>query len=474
MAYAEDKPEPAEPTGRWLLPKSRLEFPFDKVRLDQMRSGLRGASAVLGDGVRALLMRILPEPEDAPPRRRRRAGRDTLENVPLMASIAIGIPLLVAFVVVTFYLQRGTSQQREALLDRANRAAETARQADAGEARIRWDEALRAAEEALVIAPDDQELMALRAQARAKLDALDGAVRPELVMLWDYGEGRGRKVAVSRMQVYALDPGEGQVTQHTLTQSRQSVTDDELTLIAYEGQRVGDEEIGKLRDIMWLGAGGAWTVDALLILTEGDRLLQHSVAWGLSWVPFDAQEGPNAVGVLRPYDGKLYALDPEGNQVWRFHYTGDGFGNVEGYFAAPAPDLSTAIDMVVDGAVYVLLANGQIYKFFGGEQQPYQLNGLPQPLSRPVALVSEGDATSGALYVADADAQSIVALTKSGEFIHQIKDPALSAGSASGNVLVGLETLAIDSESRTLYILSNGRLYAVALPPLPEPSSAGE
>jgi hypothetical protein len=391
-----------------------------------------------------------------------------------MASIAIGIPLLIAFVVVSFYLQHGASQQREALIDQAYRAAEVARQADDGEARIRWDEALRAAEDALVVAPDDQELIALRIEARDKLDALEGAVRPELVMLWDYGGGRGRKIAVSRMQVYALDPTQGQVTQHTLNQSRQSVTDDQLTLVAYEGQRVGDEEIGKLRDIVWLSAGGAWTVDALIILTEGDGLLQHSLAWGLSWVPFDTQEGPNDVRVLRPYDGKLYALDPEGSQVWRFHYTGDGFGKAEGYFAAPAPDLSTAVDMAIDGAVYVLLANGQIYKFFGGEQQPYQLNGLPQPLSRPVALVSEGDAASGALYIADADTQSIVALTKSGEFIYQIKNPALSAGSANGNVLVGLETLAIDSESRTLYILSNGRLYAAALPPLPDLPAAGE
>jgi hypothetical protein len=474
VAYAEETTEPAEPAGRSLLPKPLVEFSFDKARLDQMRSRLRGASAALGDGVRALLMRILPEPEVAPPRRRRRAGRDTLENVPLMASIAIGIPLLVAFVVVTFYLQRGASQQREALLDRAYQAAEAARQADDGDARIRWDGALRAAEEALVIAPDDQELLALRVQARDKLDALDGAVRPELVTLWDYGGGQDRKIAVSRMQIYSLDPVQGQVVQHTLNQSRQSVTDDQLTLVAYQGQRVGDEEIGKLRDIVWLSAGGAWAMDALLILTEDDQLLQHSLAWGLSWVPFDTQEGSNDVRVLRPYDGKLYALDAEGNQVWRFNYTGDGFGEAEGYFAAPAPDLSTAVDMAIDGAVYVLLANGQIYKFFGGEQQPYQLNGLPQPLLRPVALVSEGDAASGALYVADADAQSIVALTKSGEFIYQIKDPTLFAGSAGENIMVGLEALAIDGESRTLYILSNGRLYAAALHPLPEPPAAGE
>jgi hypothetical protein len=478
VAYPKEPFKPMESTRRLLS-----ELFLDRVRLDQIREGLRGVGAVLGDGARALLIRVLPEPEVAPTLHRRRAGRDTLENVPLMASIAIGIPLLVAFVVVTFYLQRGDSQQREALVDRAYQAVETARLAGSADARTQWQQALQAAEDALSIAPEDQEILALRDQARDKLDELDDAVRPELVELWDYGAGQGRKVAVSRMQIYMLDAVQGQVTQHTLGQSRQSVSGDQsngrpseapLTRVAYQGQRVGEKEIGKLRDIVWLSASGAWTADALLILIEGDELLQHSLAWGLSWVSFEIQEAADDVRVLRPYDGKLYALEPAASQVWRLYYTGNGFGEAEGYFMAPAPDLSTAVDMTVDGALYVLLADGQIYKFFGGERQSYELSGLPQPLARPIALVSEGDATSGALYVADAGAQSIVALTKSGEFIYQIKAPVLPGGSVDGSTLAGLEALALDQESRTLYILASGRLYSLALPPLPEPSATGE
>jgi uncharacterized protein YjiK len=77
-----------------------------------------------------------------------------------------------------------------------------------------------------------------------------------------------------------------------------------------------------------------------------------------------------------------------------------------------------------------------------------------------VALVSEGDAVSGALYVADAAAHSIVVLDKNGQFIHQIK--------ADGDALAGLEALAIEENSRTLYALAAGKLYALPLPPLPE------
>jgi hypothetical protein len=145
--------------------------------------------------------------------------------------------------------------------------------------------------------------------------------------------------------------------------------------------------------------------------------------------------------------------------VWRFALNGEVFGPPEGYFAAAAPDLSSAVDMTIDGAVYILLGDGRIYKFFGSEAQPYQPSGLPQPLERPVALASEGDALGGALYVADAGTQSIIALSKNGEFIHQIK--------AEGNALADLQALTIEQSSRTLYALAGGRLYALALPALP-------
>jgi len=438
---------------------------FGRERLHQGRQGLRRAGLALGDGARSLLTRILPEPEPELPRRKRRAKGSTVENVSLMAGIAVAIPLLIAFVVVTFYLQRNETEQRKALVNRARQTIDAARQAEGEEARARWEAAVQAAEEALVILSDDAEMLALRVEARETLDALGGTVRPELISLWDYGAGQGRRLATSRMQVYVLDLAQNQVTRHTLNQSRQSVNGDQLVLVAYRGQRVGDEEIGVLRDIVWLSAGGAWTSDALFILTEDNRLLQHSPSWGLSWMPFDSgaeQEGR----VLRGYDGKLYTLDPQQSQVWRFHFSGEGFGGRESYFLLPPPDLSDAVDMAIDGAVYVLLADGQINKFFGGEAQPLELSGLPQPLVRPVALVSEGDAASGALYVADAGAQSIVALTKTGAFIHQIQ--------ADGDTLSNLEALAIELDSRTLYVMAHGRLYALALPALPELSAPSD
>jgi hypothetical protein len=87
-------------------------------------------------------------------------------------------------------------------------------------------------------------------------------------------------------------------------------------------------------------------------------------------------------------------------------------------------------------------------------------------LVQPVAIVAEGDAASGALYVADAGTDGILALTKEGQFLYQIR--------ADGNSLSGLSALVLEEGSRTLYLLAGGRLYAVALPLLPEQSESPE
>ena len=452
---------------RWPVSNPLSRVPSQRERLEQAREGLRRTRQALGDGTHALLTRVLPDPELTPAQRSRRARIDSSDNVPVMAGIAVAIPLLVAFVVVTFYLQRSASARRDALVNRALEAAQAAREVQGGSSRDQWNEALQAAQDALLVAPRDREVLTIRDQARATLDVLNGVRRPEFLLLWDYGAGAQRRLAASRMQVYVLDPAQNQVTQHTLDPARQNVADDQLALVAYRGEIVGEGEIGPLRDVTWLKSGGEWVGDALLILTQESQLLQYSLSWGLSWVPFDTGLAHVSPSIIRPYGGKLYVLDRQENQVWRFAPSVDGFGPPNGYFAAAAPDLNRAVDMTIDGAVFLLMDDGNIRKFFAGEEQPFQISGMPQSLERPVALVHEGDVGAGALYVADADANAIIALSKDGQFLFQIQAPFVSSESTNSVVLAGMEALAVEEEGRTLYVLAQGRLYALGLPPLP-------
>jgi hypothetical protein len=456
----------AEVTYGNVITESRplIGFSLRGGRLDRTRRGLGQTVEAVGSGARVVLRRVLPDPARTGAWGRRQGRDSSPENVPVMAGVAIAIPLLVAFLVVTFYLQRGDSQRHEVMVNQARAALEAARLTAAGDDRALWNTALETAEEALLSLPDDEELLAVRDQARVRLDELGTVVRPDLTLLWDYGPGQERRLAATRSQVYVLDTVQDEVTQQTLAWSGANVSGVEPDLVTYRDLSVSDEPVGGLHDAVWLSAADPWIESALLILTEDNRLLQHNPSWGLSWVPMDSGLTTDSVRVLEPYDGKLYALDPVQNEVWRIPYDGEKFGPPQEYFTVPVPDLGKAVDMTIDGAVYILLADGTIYKFFGGESVPFNIRGLPGSLSRPIALVSEGDETNGALYVANADTQSIVVLSKDGKFINQFK--------AADEILTNLEALAIDQDTRTLFVLANGYLYAMALPLLPEPPTA--
>jgi hypothetical protein len=362
-------------------------------------------------------------------------------------------------VVASFYLQRSTTERHQAVVNRALTALEEARQASGEDAPNQWEAALAAANEAMQVAPEDERIVAAWTEARAKLDEFYQVRRPELITLWRYAPGENRRLAASRMQVFVLDPDQDQITQHTLNQARQRVASDELTLVAYRGESVGEHTVGELRNMVWLDGGSGGGGDVLLALTSDGGLLQHSLSWGLSWASLETTLLPENVGAIDAYEGRLYMLDVKEETIWRFPPAGSGFGKAEAYFEDPRSGLSNGVDMTIDGAISVLMSDGQIVRFFGGEPQPFEFQALPQPLVRPVAVVSEGDAELGALYLADAGAECIVALDKEGRFLYQIR--------AEQGLLADLEDLAIEKTSRTLYALANDTLYAMALPPVP-------
>jgi len=56
--------------------------------------------------------------------------------------------------------------------------------------------------------------------------------------------------------------------------------------------------------------------------------------------------------VIDAYSNKIYILDPTGNQIWRYTRRRDKFDGAQPY--ANGVDLKTAVDMAIDGNVYVL------------------------------------------------------------------------------------------------------------------------
>ena len=429
--------------------------------------GIVGAGAWLAGSAGALFRRILPGPEREARRRARAPRPIPPENRTVMATLAIAIPVLIAIVVALAYSSFGKEARFQRLIDKAQEEISLAESAGltSEEARPHWEAALEYASAAVGWRPDDPAIIALQAQAQAALDVLDGVVHLSLVHLWDLGQSNAPRQLVVHGQgqtIFVLDPAGGWVTQLTLNQLSDGVVEQDVApILVHTGQRIGDKEVGKLVDMAWVNSGGARQTSGLVILEEDGALISYDPAWG------DAEGGTNLVrsllgtpptGVSRAVDsfeGRFYVLDTVADQIWRYDPQGDTYpGQPDRYFVtSPPKPLGDALDMAIDGNIYVLYADGTILKFLEGESQPFEVRMVPDGIGQVVAFTV--DRRSGTVYLADRTNRRIIELDPDGAFHAQFR---------AAEVLDELESLAVDEMTGRLYIISGGRLYAASLP----------
>jgi hypothetical protein len=470
------QPKPPRPRRRARPKPARRPGPGPGKRIaGGIRSVGRGVAAAgvwLAGGVGALFRRMLPGPERETRRRARpsrpRAPRPVpKENRTVMMAIAIGIPVVLAIVVALAYLSFGARARFQGLIRQVEEEIRLAQ--DAGgiseEARPHWEAALDQARTAARLRPDDPSAAALQAQAQTALDLLDGIVRLQPVQLWDFGRGTvPRQLVIHGQMAFVLDPAGGWVAQLTLNPTGDGVVEPEGTpILVQTGQQIGDEKVGDLVDFIWVSPGGERQAGSLVMLEAEGALVSYDPAWvdegGTPQLVRSflgtSPTSPRAVG---SFGDRLYILDTDADQVWRYDPRGDTYPErPDRYFATPPPrSLAEALDMAIDGHIYVLYNDGEILQFLQGEHQPaFDVHGLPGSIAEAVALAVGPNGNSGAVYVADRGNRRVVVLGSDGAFQAQFRaDEAFDA----------LEALAVDEAAGRLYVVSGGRLYVASLP----------
>jgi len=442
-APPEDAPRPERKVGVWA---------------GALKDSVARSAGSLGSVTRALVQRTLPDrPTSAQTRRRAGHGPSALErNTPLMIGLAVGIPILVAILVSTIYLERSTAAQVDALLTEARQFLQQADGVSSVETKHElWSAALNKASEALRLSPDDARALEVRAQAQAQLDRLDRTVRVSPVQLYDFKKVGRHRLAMQGVSLFVLDQAESRVERFAL--EGDSIAGGAPAPVAAKGISVDSRTVSDMLDMIWAPAGGERQKSAVIILERGG-LVEFDLAFGLAAIPFADSTVPVGARRLDTFDGNLYLLDTVGRQVWRYRPSGDGYSGLpDPYFENPLPELENAIDMAIDGRVYIIEANGVIHKYFGGSSAPFNLDGLSTPLGRPAALALDPTAPNeSSLYVADYDNARIVHLSPDGRFIRQLRSP--------GDEFAALEDLLVDERAGKVYVISGGRLYVASLP----------
>ncbi len=200
-----------------------------------------------------------------------------------------------------------------------------------------------------------------------------------------------------------------------------------------------------------LAAGSREDQNTVLFLTDAPRILEYRE--GLI-SPMSTQDDTWKRGLdLKTFGKYAYILDPVENQIWKYERQRAQYAPAIAY--NQGADLSRAISIAIDGAIYVLSDDGTIQKIFRGVKADYAFRELPSTpfLGKNLKLFTSPEHEF--LYVLDPDNARILIFTKGEQFATYKKQVIFEVANAKDFV--------IDDAGQKVNILTKDKIYEFSL-----------
>lgn len=390
----------------------------------------------------------------------------------LPAFLAIAIPLLVAVIVTTVFLQRGRVMRFAEIKSGMNESMVLARAAgtDIESATEHYNQVLVLAAEADTLRPNDLEVERLRSEALSELDSLGGIGRLESQLLYQFSdETILTAIALGdelNGDIYLLDSANGIAYRQDTDETFETFLSEEPQAILFNEQAIGSHIIGQLVDIMWRPRGQAVSRDGLAVLDGRGALISffpnfsdtRAIPLGLAsdWVqPLQ----------ITSFNERLYVLDAASQEIWRYFPDGDAFTLNDTQrtvnFSEDA-DLDQVVDLTIyseDGSILLLYRDGRVRRYADGrllwnESEPLN-SGMETPFIAPTAIKIAGRGLNSSIFIADPGSGRIIQLSLGGTFLAQYKaldETGLELFSRASDVAI------LDTPLR-IFVAAGNKLY---------------
>ncbi len=364
----------------------------------------------------------------------------------LSAVALIAVVLLAAFT-LPGVLNENQQEKTAALLTKAGAVYNAAlNEPDPEAKRDLLQETRRLTADALRRDPDNTVASDLRQQATASLSALDAVLNLDPMTTVTVlgrqvtGDISIDRIAVGGGSVYLLDSRGRRVIAVPLGAAGRPV-------VAFEdGASYGGVRGGRPLYLTWD------TSEGRLLVLDAERHL-YEVRPGAAPQPLPLRQTTiwQSVADIAAYDGNLYVLDPQANQVRRYRPAAAGFDSEpENALGNQAP-FTKAIDLAVSNDVFLLMTDGSIRRFKGGIESPFRLGGIDRPLETAVSL----NVLVGAqeVFVVDRGNKRVVVAGADGRFLRQFVS----------NAFTDLRAAAVDDAGSQLYAVVGDALLTAPL-----------
>ena len=168
----------------------------------------------------------------------------------------------------------------------------------------------------------------------------------------------------------------------------------------------------------------------------------------LSVAPLNIPDPSGRYQAAGVYGDRYYLLDSAGGQIYRFNVSDKNF-------SAPVPwlqeklETTEAVDMSIDGNIYVLDSGGEVRKFLSGRPVEFKLGLIDPPLLKPLKLRVSPD--KDFLYILEPENKRLAVFDKAGSFLMQYKIDGFN----------DLRDFFIDEAAGVIYFLNAASVYSV-------------
>ena len=252
----------------------------------------------------------------------------------------------------------------------------------------------------------------------------------------------------------------------------------ELQRVLATGTQVEGATVGELYGVAYDGE--------YLYTTDGVHVFFAGNAEGSVWQSMRLEEineqGPWPNGPIAAFNQNLYLLVSGYRNIYMFETDPEEETTppIDWVLTSVRASLNQAVDLTIDGNIYVLLTDGRVLTFRQGDQiGEFEVPSIDPETETPLAIV--GGPRTGYLYIAVVDEDGhgrVIAVDRNGEHMRQL---ALPPGFSTGNARVqspfdDLQDIAVDEEAGTLYLINGDGVWTArySLPPLPGPEGTPE
>lgn len=381
------------------------------------------------------------------------------ERAAVMGGLTLGLMLVIFFITVTVYMQFGGSARAEELLAVAESMRTNAYNSQTSED---WHKLLDLSSQIITLDPQNAKAAVLKTEAQKAIDAQESAAVLDARQLLDLGTApTPRRLLAAGSWVYILNTAADEVIGIPFKEDGVTPVTEVPVPILKRGQTLQGEVVNHLVDLAWVKPGGTYPDGAVFIYSDGGSLYIYEPALGPAGITRQRLQGdlqPGMVTLIETFGEKLYLVQRQENQILAYEPINGIYDTPRNYFATDvAPYLQEALDIGIDGRVYLLMGDGTINTYFTGtEDRSFKVGNLPDPDVHPFVLAVESDPEAGLIYLGDPQRARILVLNKRGEFTHQFRLP--------GDELKQLEALTVSEDPHVLYFVAANRLYVAPLP----------